>query len=144
MRLERDDGAAAVEFALVAPILILLIFGIIAFGMGFYTQQGAAAAAREAARRAAVGSITSCSGTSAYSDLRYIVQQTAPGSWGTGIGWDSTHMPTMSTPAADTVQVQVPYRFDLLGLGGLVPLPTIDLTATAQAHIEQPLPVSSC
>jgi len=140
MRLERDDGAAAVEFALVAPLLILLIFGIIAFGMGFYTQQGAAAAAREAARRAAVGSITSCSGTDAYTDLNYIVKQTAPGSWGTGIGWNNANMPTLNTPNSDTVEVKVPYRFDLLNFAGLLPLPTVTLTASAQAHIEQTVP----
>jgi hypothetical protein len=108
--------------------------------MGFYTQQGAAAAAREAARRAAVGSITSCSGTSAYTDLNYIVQQTAPASWGSGIGWNSSNMPTLSIPASDTVQVTVPYRFDLLSLGGLLPLPDVVLKSTAQAHIEQTVP----
>src|SRR5206468_7415832 len=51
----RDDGAAAVEFALVALILFALIFGIVSFGFALFNQQGAVQAAREAARKASVG-----------------------------------------------------------------------------------------
>jgi len=51
----QDDGAAAVEFALVALILFALVFGIIAFGIALFNQQGAVQAAREAARKASVG-----------------------------------------------------------------------------------------
>ena len=47
-------GAAAVEFALVLPILILLIFGIVQFSILFNRQQGLHAAAREGARYAAL------------------------------------------------------------------------------------------
>lgn len=51
----RDErGAAAVEFAIVASIFFLLVFGIIDFGFGFHTWNGTANAAREGARRAAV------------------------------------------------------------------------------------------
>ncbi len=51
----RDErGAAAVEFALVVPILILLIFGIAWFGIGYNRKQGLQAAAREGARLAAL------------------------------------------------------------------------------------------
>jgi len=51
----RDErGAAAVEFAIVASIFFLLVFGIIDFGFGFHTWNGTANAAREGARKAAV------------------------------------------------------------------------------------------
>jgi Flp pilus assembly protein TadG len=59
-RKTHDRGAVAVEFALVAPILLLLVFGIIQYGLYFWAAQGGASAAREAARRAAVGDMTSC------------------------------------------------------------------------------------
>lgn len=49
------SGAAAVELALVLPLLSLLLFGIIQFGLAFHRQQGMEAAAREGARIAAVG-----------------------------------------------------------------------------------------
>ena len=51
----REDGAAAVEFALVLPIFIFLMFGIIQFGFYFWTAETANSAAREAARRVVVG-----------------------------------------------------------------------------------------
>jgi len=50
-----DEGAAAVEFALVLPILVVLLFGIIEFGMVFDAQLQVTHAAREGARMASVG-----------------------------------------------------------------------------------------
>jgi Flp pilus assembly protein TadG len=49
-----ERGAAAVEFALVAPLLVLLIFCIIDLGRAFATLNQLAAAARQGARVAAV------------------------------------------------------------------------------------------
>ena len=49
-----EQGAAAVEFAIVASIFFMLVFGIIDFGFGFHTWNATANAAREGARRAAV------------------------------------------------------------------------------------------
>lgn len=51
----REHGASAVEFALVLPILVLLVFGIITFGIVFARSQGMEAAAREGARTASLG-----------------------------------------------------------------------------------------
>jgi Flp pilus assembly protein TadG len=49
-----DEGAALVEFAIVAPFLFLLIFGIIEFGWIFYQDSDVRHGARETARLAAV------------------------------------------------------------------------------------------
>jgi Flp pilus assembly pilin Flp len=51
----REDGAAAVEFALLLPLLVLLLFGFIQFGIAFNTKIQATNAAREGARMAVVG-----------------------------------------------------------------------------------------
>jgi Flp pilus assembly protein TadG len=51
----REDGAAAVEFALLLPLLVLLLFGFIQFGIAFNTRIQATNAAREAARMAVIG-----------------------------------------------------------------------------------------
>jgi Flp pilus assembly pilin Flp len=50
-----EDGAAAVEFALLLPLLVVLLFGFIQFGTAFNTKIQATNAAREGARMAVVG-----------------------------------------------------------------------------------------
>ncbi|GAA2198716.1 TadE/TadG family type IV pilus assembly protein [Sinomonas flava] len=50
----KERGAAAVEFALVLPILLLLVVGIIEFGRLYNAQIVMTNAAREAARTMAV------------------------------------------------------------------------------------------
>lgn len=57
MRTKNADsrGAAAVEFALVAPVLITLLLGVMEFGYQFVLAGATSSAAREAVRAAAVG-----------------------------------------------------------------------------------------
>jgi Flp pilus assembly protein TadG len=50
-----ERGAAAVEFALVLPILIMLLFGIIEFGRGYHAKVELTGAVREGARELALG-----------------------------------------------------------------------------------------
>ncbi|MDQ1287413.1 MAG: pilus assembly protein [Actinomycetota bacterium] len=51
----RDTGAAALEFALVSPLLLTLLFMIFSAGWGLWEYQAVRATAREATRLAAVG-----------------------------------------------------------------------------------------
>lgn len=53
-RWRSEEGAAVVEFALVLPILMILVFGIIDFARAFYTISTLVSAVREGARYAAV------------------------------------------------------------------------------------------
>jgi len=50
-----DRGAAAVEMALVLPLLLLVLFGLVDFGRGFNAQMQVTQAAREAVRVMALG-----------------------------------------------------------------------------------------
>ena len=50
-----DDGAAAVEFALISGVLFTLMFGIMQYGLYFLQATAAEHAVREGARLAAVG-----------------------------------------------------------------------------------------
>ena len=52
-----QKGASAVEFALVLPLLMLITFGIIEFGMFIYNQQVITNASREGARAGIVASM---------------------------------------------------------------------------------------
>lgn len=47
---ERERGASAVEFALIAALLFVILFGVVQFGIAFNRSQGLHAAAREGAR----------------------------------------------------------------------------------------------
>jgi Flp pilus assembly protein TadG len=61
----RDRGAAAVEFALVLPLLLLIVFGIIDFGRALNAQITLTQAAREGARLDALGQPNVQAGTQA-------------------------------------------------------------------------------
>lgn len=54
-----ETGQALVETVLVLPLVVLILTGIIVFGMGIFYQQQVANIAREAARYAAIHSATS-------------------------------------------------------------------------------------
>jgi len=49
-----EEGAAALEFALVLPLLLLIVFAIISYGYMFSVRQALTQAAAEGARAAAV------------------------------------------------------------------------------------------
>jgi len=55
-RIRNSKGQALVEFALILPILLLLIIGIIEFGRAFYMKNTLTNAVRHAARQAVVDS----------------------------------------------------------------------------------------
>ena len=51
---DRERGASAVEFALVVPVLLMLVFGIAEFGRAYNTQAILSGAAREGVRAMAL------------------------------------------------------------------------------------------
>lgn len=70
-RLRHDVGAAAVEFALVMPVLFLLVFGIIDYGLWFNDSLNVRQGVREAARQGVVSTSVSCSsGSTSMEKLR--------------------------------------------------------------------------
>jgi Flp pilus assembly protein TadG len=53
--MKSEKGQSLVEFALVLPILIMLLFGIVDFGRAFHAYLTIDQAGREAARAASIG-----------------------------------------------------------------------------------------
>jgi hypothetical protein len=51
----RQRGAAAVEFAVILPLLVVLVFGMIEFGIMFYNKAVITNASREGARAGITG-----------------------------------------------------------------------------------------
>jgi len=89
----REEGASAVEFAILAPLLFMLLFGIIGFGLAFLQVQSIRTAVREGGRYAATGASTSstqdrvidASSGSVPSNLKSSISVTADGSAGGGL-----------------------------------------------------------
>jgi Flp pilus assembly protein TadG len=52
---DNEAGAAMVEFAIIAPLFFMLVFGILTFGRGLHTQLELSTAAQEGARVMFVG-----------------------------------------------------------------------------------------
>lgn len=125
---DAERGAAAVEFALVSTLLIVLLFGIIAFGFALYRQQSALHAAREGARLAAVG----------VDDCAAFQQEVSDRGTGAGIDPAAVELSySDGTPAAgDAVTVEVPYEVDL-SLLGFIGLDSFTGTTTGTARVEQ-------
>lgn len=53
MRIWNEKGAATLELALVAPVLMVLVLGVLQFGIWYHAQQVAITAAQEGSRKAA-------------------------------------------------------------------------------------------
>lgn len=66
LRPRRDSGQTLVETALVLPLFVMTVTGIIVLGLGLFYQQQVDTAAREAARYAAIHSATSDCPTSSW------------------------------------------------------------------------------
>lgn len=56
-KLGAESGASAVEFALLLPVLMMILFGIIEFGLALYQQAILTNASREGARLGIVQSV---------------------------------------------------------------------------------------
>lgn len=67
-RISREQGVAAVEFALILPVLALILFGVLEFGRVWSQYQVYQGAAREGARCAAVASTSDCDIQTAIND----------------------------------------------------------------------------
>lgn len=113
-RLWQDDrGATALEFAILAPVFFLLILGIVAFGMLFWTQVGLQHGAEMAARCASVNS-TLCPNGNPSAITNYALQQAF------GLSLPASTF-TYSTPTCGN-QVNATYSFVFPNILKLNPL----------------------
>jgi Flp pilus assembly protein TadG len=130
-RARKDDrGAAAVEFALILPMLLVLVLGIIQFGFTFTQWLQMEHAAREGARWGSLGYSSS--------DVAAKVKTAAP-------GLDPSTLNITVTPASpkdhpsDPVTVTLKYNTPVFPIIGPIigqTGPTMQLQATAVNRIE--------
>jgi len=99
----RERGQAMVEFALIIPIFLLLVFAIVDFGMGFHAWITVTNGAREGARIGAVGADAATIETK--------VRDTSASLDGANLGVTVTN--AQGTPG-DAVVVDVTYDYQLI------------------------------
>ena len=124
-RWQRDRGAAAVEFALVLPILLLFVMGTIEWGWFFFTHQRVVNAAREGAR---AGTLVPPppNGTTAQMQSE---ATTAANNYLTAVGLTATGVVAsgdyVMTDGSHAVQVVITYPYTSLtqfpGISSLIP-----------------------
>ena len=77
-------GQAVVEFALIAPLLFIFLFGIIQFGITFGGEVGLSNAAREVARYASTAPVNATN-AAVTAQANLVLQRSIPGYNGSGI-----------------------------------------------------------
>lgn len=119
MQRGRDErGAAVVEFALILPVLVLFVFGIVEFGRAYSARIQLTGAVREGARAGALGLdavAATKAGAPGLTASEIAVTYTAtPGSFCGGAGPTTTQSSSTSTtmPTA-TVTATYPFKYDI-------------------------------
>ena len=110
IRWRQEDGQTLVEFALVLPVLALVLFGIIQFGLAFKDSLAVTDAVRAGARQAAVSRLAA----DPVARTRQAVLDASGDldSSKVGVTVTSTWQPGQDV----TVTGTYPYRIDILGL----------------------------
>jgi Flp pilus assembly protein TadG len=127
-RLERQDGQAFVEFAIVLPLLVMLVMGIVQFGLAFHNYLSITDATRVGARAAAV---KRTSGACAAATTA--IQNTVSAEQWSTISSRITCTTPDGTDTGDQVKVIVKYPYSI-GLPGFSA--SGDLTASATERLE--------
>ncbi|SDY67787.1 TadE-like protein [Modestobacter sp. DSM 44400] len=114
-RLRDERGASAVEFALIVPLLVLLVLGIVEFGHGFQVQGTLSAAAREGVRAMALQNDPAA----ARAAVRYAADSLDPPITDAQIAITPGACPTTggSTNVRVTINYPMPYLTGFFGTG---------------------------
>ena len=118
-KINNEKGAALVEFAIVLPLLLMLVFGMIEFSIMFYDKAVITNASREGARAGIVYDFPARISTG---DIETIVGNYCSGRL---ITFGSTNQETTTvsgpcTNAGDTITVSVTYPYDFLVLPNFI------------------------
>ena len=112
-RTNREQGQALVEFTVILPVLLLVLYGIFQFGVAFNDYIQVTSAAREAARKAAVSrSLGAAAATTAAVSA---AKATAPDLHLADSQITVTPSNNWQQGSDVTVTVKYPYNIDILG-----------------------------
>ncbi len=140
-RLKLQTGSNIVEFALIMPLLLVLVFGIIDFGLALFDKAVITNASREGARAGMVFKVPRMTNA----EIEAVVQV-----------YTSTHLVTFGTAnlqttitrvdvdglagdssSGDTLSVRVDYPYNYLVMNKLIPaLGSLNLSSTSVMRYE--------
>jgi Flp pilus assembly protein TadG len=112
-RKNNQQGQAVVEFAVILPVLLLVLFSILQFGIVFNNYIQVTAAAREGARKAAVSRGLGAGG--AKSAAITSAKGAAPGLNQAKLSVTFPNNPSFTAGTDVAVQVTYPYSINILG-----------------------------
>lgn len=115
-----DRGAAAVEFALVVPVLLALVLGIIEFGRAYNIQTTLSNAARDGVRVMALENNATAARTATRNSANTLDLTRAT------ISVTPTNCAATATTPPGTATVTISYSLDLLS--GFLPIDDFTLT----------------
>jgi Flp pilus assembly protein TadG len=110
IELRSEQGQSLTEFALALPILALLLFAVIQFGIVFNNYVTLVDATRAGARKGAVGREQGNPSAAVVAEVKASAKDLKPGQLGVTVS--STWQPSSDV----TVTATYPYRISLLGL----------------------------
>jgi Flp pilus assembly protein TadG len=113
-RRTNESGQAVVEFAVILPVLLMILFAILQFGIVFNNYIQVTAAAREGARKAAVSRSLGTAGAETAATTS--AKAAAPGLTQSSITVTYPNSPTFAQGSDVTVQVTYPYSISILGI----------------------------
>lgn len=125
---KRDAGVAAIEFAILAPVFLLLVFAIIIYGAYFATTIAVVGAASEGARASVAGLSVAERQSLATGAVENVIESWSP-------FLDSALATVTVGPAADDpAELEVEVVYDLSAIVGsefvgFLPLPDSDVVA---------------
>lgn len=127
---QKRRGVAAIEFAMVAPLLILLLMGIIVYGGWFWLAHTVQALASESARSAIAG---------LDNNERELLAKNLVTSQASELGLDPALTTTRVIHTPDSFRVEIVYdarKHPLLALAVIMPKPPTQITRSAAVRLE--------
>ncbi len=132
----RDQaGAAAIEFALAVPVLVVMIYGIFQIGIAFQASAGMQHALGEGARLATICQNPTADGICGVATEAQIKAKINAKVFGTGVGTfsDPTVTTPLSTDCTSCRDMSVTFTMPTSFL--LFPGPTINLTRSKRVYV---------
>jgi Flp pilus assembly protein TadG len=122
MKLKDQEGAAAIEFAIVLPLLMMILFGIVEFSIAFYDKAMITNASREGARSGIVLQATPRDAAAEDADIENAINYYLTGKL---ITLGTSNIPAIAITrdgfsTGDSLTVTVSYIYDYYVLPGFV------------------------